>query len=51
MNLTQIIATSIVVLIGLAIFTWADKQTPEEPDETEADRVRRYLAQKDGDEE
>jgi hypothetical protein len=51
MSLTQIIATAIALLLGLAAFAWMDREQPEELEDTEADEVKRYLAEKDGGDE
>jgi hypothetical protein len=51
MSMTQVIATAIALLLGMALFAWVDREQPEELDDTEADRVKRYLADQDGDDE
>ncbi len=51
MTVTQIVATAIALLIGLAIFAYADREQPEEPEDTEESRARRYLASMGDDDE
>jgi hypothetical protein len=51
MSMTQVIATAIALLLGLAVFSWVDREQPEDLEDTEADRVKRYLAERDGGDE
>ena len=44
MSIIQIVATAIAILLGLALFAYVDREHPEELDDTDADRARRYLA-------
>jgi len=45
MSIIQIVATAIAILLGLALFAYVDREHPEELDDTEADKTRRYLAE------
>ena len=38
------------VLIGLFIFSWTDREQPDEIEDTDDDEARRYLADKEGEE-
>jgi hypothetical protein len=49
--LTKILVISAAVLIGLIVFSWMDHEQPDDLEDTDDDETRRYLADKDGEDD
>ena len=48
---TQAIVAAVAVVICMFIFAWTDREQPEDPEDTEESRAKRYLAEKDEDDD
>ena len=47
MTTIEIVATGVAVLLGLALFSWVDRDQPEDLEDTEEQKAKRYLASRD----